>query len=214
MTDDGDDGTRVGLWVAVGVVTLLLFGLIGGLVFRQAHKATNAATTAAAPATKVTAPASSMALGVAAAAAAAAATAPGVTPAAKINAAVTTAATATTPEQLIELPISGALMGKLYFEVGSANLPTDPAAKLALDTAKSELGKSATSSTLVLSGFHDASGDAVKNAELAKQRAKAVRDALTASGVDITRVGLRKPEVTTGGGPANEARRVEIRLVP
>jgi outer membrane protein OmpA-like peptidoglycan-associated protein len=208
MTDDGDDGTRVGLWVAVGVVTLLLFGLIGGLVFRQAHKATNAATnaattaatTAAAPATKVTAPASSMALGVAAAA--------------KINAAVTTAATATTPEQLIELPISGALMGKLYFEVGSANLPTDPAAKLALDTAKSELGKSATSSTLVLSGFHDASGDAVKNAELAKQRAKAVRDALTASGVDITRVGLRKPEVTTGGGPANEARRVEIRLVP
>jgi outer membrane protein OmpA-like peptidoglycan-associated protein len=206
MTDDGDDGARVGLWVAVGAVTLVVFGVIGGVVFRQAHKATNAA----APATKLKAPASSLAPGVAAATTAAL----GVTPAADVKAALATAAPSAPTEQLIEMPISGALMGKLYFEVGSAALPTDPAARLALDTARSELSKSAASSKLVLAGFHDASGDAAKNAELAKQRAKAVRDALTASGVDAARVGLRKPEVTTGGGPANEARRVEIRLVP
>jgi outer membrane protein OmpA-like peptidoglycan-associated protein len=202
MTDDGDDGARVGLWVALGVITLLLFGLIGGLVIRQSHHKST-------PATKVTAAAASMAP--AAAVATAALTS---APVADLKAALTSASPSTPTEQLIELPISGALMGKLYFEVGSAALPTDPAAKLALDTAKSELGKSAASHKLVLSGFHDASGDPVKNAELAKQRAKAVREALAAAGVDVTRVGLRKPEVTTGGGPANEARRVEIRLVP
>jgi hypothetical protein len=32
--------------------------------------------------------------------------------------------------------------------------------------------------------------------------------------VELSRIGMRKPEITTGGGPANEARRVEIRLVP
>jgi outer membrane protein OmpA-like peptidoglycan-associated protein len=204
MTDDGDDGARVGLWVALGVIALLLFGLIGGLALRQAHKA--------APAAKVTASAPSITPSITPAAAAA--TVVGLTPSAQVNAAAKATPEMAPTEQLIELPISGALMGKLYFEVGAATLPTDPAAKLALDTAKSELSKSAASSKLVLSGFHDASGDPVKNAELAKQRAQAVRDALTAAGVDATRVGLRKPEVTTGGGPANEARRVEIRLVP
>ncbi len=198
MTDDGDDGARVGLWVALGVITLLLFGLIGGLVIRQSHKATAAAKLTSKPA---------------AATASVAAAAP-VAPAAVAAVATAAVAAPAAAEQLIEQPISGALMGKLYFEVGSAALPTDAAAALALDTAKTELAKSAASSKLVLSGFHDASGDPVKNAELAKQRAKAVRDALTIAGVDGTRVGLRKPEVTTGGGPANEARRVEIRLVP
>ena len=38
MMDEGDDGARVGVWVTVGVITLLLFGLIGGLAIRQSHK--------------------------------------------------------------------------------------------------------------------------------------------------------------------------------
>ena len=33
--DDNDDGARVGLWVVLGVITLLLFGLIGGLAIRS-----------------------------------------------------------------------------------------------------------------------------------------------------------------------------------
>ena len=66
---------------------------------------------------------------------------------------------------------------------------------------------------LVLAGFHDPSGDALVNAELAKNRAKAVRAAITSQGVDAARVALRKPEQTAADGPADEARRVEIRLV-
>ena len=48
------------------------------------------------------------------------------------------------------------------------------------------------------------------NAELAKQRAFAVRDALTGSGVAETSLELKKPEETTGAGSNAEARRVEV----
>jgi len=63
---------------------------------------------------------------------------------------------------------------------------------------------------LVLSGFTDATGSAEKNAELAKTRAQAVRDALKAAGVAEDRIVLKKPESITGGADAKEARRVEI----
>ncbi len=65
----------------------------------------------------------------------------------------------------------------------------------------------------VISGYHDASGDPTKNAELAKQRALAVRDLLKASGISEDKVELRKPEQTAADGPANEARRVEVTLM-
>ena len=67
--------------------------------------------------------------------------------------------------------------------------------------------------TLLLSGFHDASGDPAKNAELAKQRAKALRAAFVAAGLEDTRVLMRKPESTQANGKAEEARRVEVHLV-
>ena len=38
MLDEMDDGARVGIWVTIGVVTLLLFGLLGGLGLRQLHR--------------------------------------------------------------------------------------------------------------------------------------------------------------------------------
>ena len=66
---------------------------------------------------------------------------------------------------------------------------------------------------LVVSGFHDTTGDPAINAELAKKRAMSVRTALLAAGIDKARVALRKPEVTTGSGTEQEARRVEMRLV-
>ena len=66
---------------------------------------------------------------------------------------------------------------------------------------------------LVVAGFHDLSGDPAHNAELAKQRAKVVRSALTAQGCDPARVQLCKPEQTALGGPPEEARRVEVRLI-
>ena len=49
MLDDSDAGARVGVWTVFGIITLLLFGLIGGLAIRQSHKgAAPAATTSAA----------------------------------------------------------------------------------------------------------------------------------------------------------------------
>jgi outer membrane protein OmpA-like peptidoglycan-associated protein len=64
----------------------------------------------------------------------------------------------------------------------------------------------------VVSGFHDATGDAAMNEELAKQRALAVRNALKALGVAEDKIELKKPEVTTASGSNAEARRVEVAL--
>jgi cytochrome c oxidase subunit II len=65
---------------------------------------------------------------------------------------------------------------------------------------------------IALSGYVDASGSAAKNAELAKQRAFAVRDALTKGGIPAERIELRKPsQVEAGSGAdAARARRVDI----
>jgi outer membrane protein OmpA-like peptidoglycan-associated protein len=65
---------------------------------------------------------------------------------------------------------------------------------------------------VLLSGFHDPSGDAATNATLAKARAGSVRDALVAGGVAGERIKFRKPESTVGSGSAQEGRRVEIRV--
>ena len=65
---------------------------------------------------------------------------------------------------------------------------------------------------LVISGYHDATGSATKNAELAKLRAVAVRDALKASGVPEKKIELKKPEELKVAGSNAEARRVEVAL--
>jgi K(+)-stimulated pyrophosphate-energized sodium pump len=98
-------------------------------------------------------------------------------------------------------------LAKLYFDSGSKAMPTDANAKLEkiVATLKGSLEARAT-----ISGFHDASGDPAKNAELAKERAKGVRDALIAAGIDKDRIDMAKPAVTTGEGNADEARRVEV----
>lgn len=67
--------------------------------------------------------------------------------------------------------------------------------------------------TVLISGFHDASGDAALNAELAKRRALAVREALLALGVAEADIELQKPALSTiGSGSPREARRVEVLL--
>lgn len=94
---------------------------------------------------------------------------------------------------------------KFYFASAKADLATGADAALA-DVAKAV----AAGKTVVISGFHDASGDPEKNAELAKQRAIAVRDALVGAGVAAVKMELKKPEQTLADGPAQEARRVEV----
>ena len=101
------------------------------------------------------------------------------------------------------------VLGKVYFELGKADLPEDAPVLLrpAIRAAQAIPG-----STLMVSGYHDASGDAAANAELAKRRALAVRDLLLAAGIGEQRIELARPVVTTGGADDDEARRVEVTL--
>jgi outer membrane protein OmpA-like peptidoglycan-associated protein len=63
-----------------------------------------------------------------------------------------------------------------------------------------------------ISGYTDKNGDAQKNAELAKDRAKAVRDVLVDMGIDKDRINMKAPEAITPEGHDHEARRVEVTL--
>ncbi len=99
---------------------------------------------------------------------------------------------------------------KVYFASGSAVLPAGA------DKGVAELVgyfKAKPSGKLSLSGFVDPSGDPAKNAEIAKQRAFAVRDALKAAGVAEDKIDLQKPtDITAGSTSAAEGRRVEVSL--
>lgn len=117
-------------------------------------------------------------------------------------------ATATAAVSTADAAVATASVEKLYFEVGSADLPADAAAALARVADAARAG----TQQVLISGFHDASGDAAQNAELAKNRAFAVKHALEANGVAPDRLVMSKPEVTTGGTDPREARRVELRL--
>jgi outer membrane protein OmpA-like peptidoglycan-associated protein len=169
MLDELDDGARTGVWVALGVVAFVLFGLIGGLAIRQIKPATAPAAAAAAPAVAVDL------------------------------------------DALLDVPLAGDLAGTLFFDTGSAQPTAEAAAVFAAIRGAAE---AAPARKLVISGFHDASGDLATNQELAKQRAFTVRDALVAEGVARERIALRKPTSTDGGSADDpQARRVEVHLV-
>ncbi|MFM8898872.1 MAG: sodium-translocating pyrophosphatase [Burkholderiales bacterium] len=96
---------------------------------------------------------------------------------------------------------------KFFFASGSSALPAEAGKALSDVVQGVGAGKMA-----VISGFHDATGDPAKNAELAKERALMVRDTLKALGVAEDKVEMKKPEQTQGSGSAAEARRVEVVL--
>jgi K(+)-stimulated pyrophosphate-energized sodium pump len=96
---------------------------------------------------------------------------------------------------------------KFFFTSGTSSLPAEAGKALSDIVQGVGAGKMA-----VVSGFHDASGDPAKNAELAKERALMVRDTLKALGVAEDKVELKKPEQTVGTGNPDEARRVEVML--
>jgi len=178
-----DDNQHIALWLIFGVVAVTVFSTIGGVVWRQVKLNHAAAMPAATAPAETTMPA---------------------TPT------MTEGAAVAAEEAMADVPNDGELAATLYFAVGSAALTDDGQAAV----AKAVEALNATpEKKVVLSGFHDPSGDAARNAELAKQRAFAARDALTAAGIDGGRIVLRKPESTTGDGPADEARRVEMRLI-
>lgn len=98
---------------------------------------------------------------------------------------------------------------KFYFASGKSDLAPGAVEALADAIAAGKAGKK-----LVISGFHDSTGDPAKNAELAKLRAFAVRDALKGAGVAESGIELKKPETATGTGNNAEARRVEVVIAP
>jgi len=121
-------------------------------------------------------------------------------------AADTVAATAATAADAASVRVDNGVV-KFYFASAKAELAAGANEALA-DVVKGVAeGKKA-----VVSGFHDATGDAAANAELAKQRAYAVRDALKGLGVAEDKIELKKPEETTASGNNAEARRVEVAL--
>ncbi|MGL4574791.1 MAG: OmpA family protein [Burkholderiaceae bacterium] len=98
---------------------------------------------------------------------------------------------------------------KLYFAVGKSDAPANSSQDLAKIV---EYAKANANSKVALSGFHDKSGNPEANAELAKNRAKSVREVLRAAGVAEDRVVMEKPQETAGGEDPQEARRVEVSL--
>ena len=98
---------------------------------------------------------------------------------------------------------------KFYFASGKADLAAGASEALRDVVKAARAGRK-----VAISGFHDATGNAVQNAELARQRALAVRGALTAAGVPDSQIELKKPEQLEGNNAVSdaEARRVEISL--
>lgn len=98
---------------------------------------------------------------------------------------------------------------RLYFELAKSDLPPDALTTLA--PVVSAL-RQKPNARLLISGYHDASGNPVANAELARKRAFAVRELLMTAGVPGDRIDMLKPLVTTGGADPHEARRVDVTL--
>ena len=98
---------------------------------------------------------------------------------------------------------------KFHFASGKADLAVGGKEAL-VDVVKGVMaGK-----TAIISGYVDGTGDAVKNAELAKLRAFAVRDLLKIIGVPEDKIQLKKPEdIKAGATSAEEGRRVEVTLM-
>ena len=108
-----------------------------------------------------------------------------------------------------EIAEVGEPLVKFYFESGKAELPAGAPEELAKVIAKLNEDPS---KLVLLSGYHDETGGAAVNAEVAKDRAVAVKDALIAAGLAADKVKMRKPAVTLGGADPAEARRVEVRV--
>ncbi len=96
---------------------------------------------------------------------------------------------------------------KFYFASGKTDLAQGANAALTDVIKGANAGKK-----LVISGYHDATGSAAANAEVAKKRAFAVRDALKSAGVTDDKIELKKPEELKAAGSNAEARRVEVAL--
>jgi outer membrane protein OmpA-like peptidoglycan-associated protein len=103
----------------------------------------------------------------------------------------------------------GEPLARIYFEISSAELPAEAGGPIQTVKEKSE---ASPHDIVLISGYHDPSGNPEQNAALAMQRALAAKAALVAAGVPLERIRVRKPEVIPGDADLQEARRVDIRV--
>ena len=171
---DDDSQQNLILGIAVGVIALVIFLVVGIALYKSGA--------ARAPAKPV------------------------VAAAAPVVAVVTETVSVSIPDGASIRVANGIV--NFYFASGSADLAPGAAEALAAVIKGVEGGRKA-----VVSGFHDTTGDAAINEQLAKKRAEMVRDVLTGLGVPAAKVDLQKPAVTTGTGNDAEARRVEVKLL-
>jgi outer membrane protein OmpA-like peptidoglycan-associated protein len=190
MEDDNDNEHRALLgWILGIAVTLsITIALTSGVVATRGAGGSGSAATMRVPPILARDPA------------------PATAPAAEAAAAAP--ASAPTASAAPAAPASPAV-ARLFFASGAAALPGDATASLAPIV---EAARARTDARLAVSGFHDRTGNPEQNAELAKQRATAVRDALVAAGIPAERIELRKPVETEGGGDDRQARRVEVTI--
>ena len=119
-----------------------------------------------------------------------------------------TVASAAVPPGVPAEPKNAVLPARIYFASGSAAL--DANAREALRSIAN--GLTGIPYVVDITGYVDARGSATKNRALAEQRARAVRDALTATGVPVDRLRLAPPANLVGHNDAAQARRVDISL--
>jgi len=171
---DDDSQQNLILGIAVGVIALVLFLVIGIALYAngKAHKAKPVVAAASAP----------------------------------VVATVTETVTVIIPDGA-SIRVENGIVN-FYFATGSTDLAPGAAEALAAVIKGIEGGKKG-----VISGYHDTTGDAAINEQLAKKRAEAVRDVLAGLGVPADKLELKKPEVAEGTGSNAQARRVEVKLV-
>ena len=127
-------------------------------------------------------------------------------PAAPVPAAAPKATAPAAPAPAAPVAVTGGLPAKIYFDTGSAALSGEAGSAIARAATEIKSG----SAKVDITGYADKTGDAAANEALAKNRAKAVRDALVAAGVPEAGIVMKPPVFVTGSGSDAEARRVEI----
>ena len=182
---NGDDQQRFALGLVFTLVAAVVASVVG---FAAQRSGLGVATT--------TVPAS---------ATAAAAAAVDATPAPLEPAALAPAAVVLTEQAAVR--VDGNKV-KFFFAKGKTDVA--PGAQEALATV---LEGAKAGQRIRISGFHDATGDAAWNVELATRGAVAVRDLLLRLGVDEALLELVKPEHTLANGSNDKARRVEVLLI-
>jgi outer membrane protein OmpA-like peptidoglycan-associated protein len=113
--------------------------------------------------------------------------------------------TVVAPEPVDTIPA----IAKLYFDSGVHRLPVD--GNITLEPTITWLNNH-PDARVIISGYHDPTGDLDSNQKLAKKRAQSTLDALVSGGISTDRIEMRKPESTQGGDDLNEARRVEVSI--